>query len=52
VDPVTSNLNRVFLADKSSLPYRLALDMLLGGDPGCTNFLDAYREGELEPAAR
>lgn len=52
VDPVTTNLNRVFVADKSSRPYRLALDMLRGGDPGCTNFLDAYREGELEAAAR
>jgi 5-methyltetrahydrofolate--homocysteine methyltransferase len=48
VDPVTSNLNRVFLADKSSRPYRLALEMLLGNDPGCMNYLDAYREGELE----
>ena len=52
VDPVTSNLNRVFVADKNSRPYQLALEMLLGGDPGCTNYLDAYREGELEPAAR
>jgi 5-methyltetrahydrofolate--homocysteine methyltransferase len=48
VDPVTSNLNRVFLADRSSRPYQLALAMLLGNDPGCTNYLDAYREGELE----
>jgi 5-methyltetrahydrofolate--homocysteine methyltransferase len=48
VDPVTSNLNRVFLADKSSRGYRLALEMLLGNDPGCANYLDAYREGELE----
>ena len=48
VDPVTSNLHRVFLADKTSRPYELACDMLLGRDPGCTNYLDAYREGELE----
>jgi len=48
VDPVASSLNRVFLADKSSRPYRLALEMLLGHDPGCMNYLDAYREGELE----
>jgi len=26
--------------------------MLLGHDPGCANFLDAYRQGELELAAR
>ena len=49
VDPVTSDLNRVFGADKSSRPYRLALEMLLGNDPGCVNYLEAYREGELEP---
>ena len=48
VDPVTSNLNRVFVGDKSSRPYQLAREMLLGRDPGCTNYLDAYREGELE----
>jgi len=30
----------------------LALDMLLGHDPGCANFLDAYRQGELELVAR
>jgi 5-methyltetrahydrofolate--homocysteine methyltransferase len=52
VDPVTSNLNRVFVADKGSRPYQLAQEMLLGGDPGCTNYLEAYREGELEPVPR
>jgi 5-methyltetrahydrofolate--homocysteine methyltransferase len=50
VDPVASNLNRIFLADKESARYRLALDVLLGRDPGCTNYLEAYREGDLEPA--
>jgi len=39
-------------AYKESEPYRVALDMLLGHDPGCANFLDAYRQGELELAAR
>lgn len=51
VDPVGSNLNRIFLADKQSRPYQLALDVLLGRDPGCVNYLEAYREGELEPVA-
>jgi 5-methyltetrahydrofolate--homocysteine methyltransferase len=51
VDPVSSNLNRIFLADKTSQPYQLALDMLLGRDPGCVNYLQAFREGDLEPAA-
>jgi 5-methyltetrahydrofolate--homocysteine methyltransferase len=48
VDPVTSNLNRIFAGDKSSRGYRLALEMLLGNDPGCSNYLEAYREGGLE----
>lgn len=50
VDPVASNLNRIFLADKQSRSYQLVLDMLLGRDPGCTNYLEAYRDGELELA--
>jgi len=48
VDPVASDLNRVFLADRNSRPYQLALDMLLGRDPSCVNYLDAYREGGLQ----
>jgi len=51
VDPVASNLNRIFTADKTSRPYQLALDMLMGRDPGCMNYLGAYRDGELELAA-
>jgi len=51
VDPVASNLNRVFLAGKQSAPYQLTQEMLLGRDPGCVNFLRAYREGELELTA-
>ncbi len=50
VDPVTTNLNRIFLADTQSRPYQLALDVLLGRDPGCVNYLEAYRDGELELA--
>jgi len=50
VDPVASNLSRIFQADTGSHPYQLALDMLLGHDPGCMNYLTAYREGELELA--
>jgi cobalamin-dependent methionine synthase I len=51
VDPVASNLNRIFTADRTSQSYQLALDMLLGRDPGCVRYLDAYRDGELEAAA-
>ena len=50
VDPVTSNLNRIFRTNFQSHPCELALDMLVGRDPGCMNFLAAHREGELELA--
>lgn len=50
VDPVASSLNHVFTADHTPRPYQLALDMLLGRDPGCANYLEAYRDGELEAA--
>ena len=51
VDSVANDLNRVFAADKTSRPYQLALDMLLGLDRNCKNFLRAYRKGELEAVA-
>ena len=50
VDPVANDMRRVFLADKSSLPYQLAQEMLLGRDRNCKNYLRAYRKGELEPS--
>ena len=52
VDPVATNLSRVFVADKESRAYQLAQDMLLGRDPGCVSYLLAYREGELEGCLR
>jgi 5-methyltetrahydrofolate--homocysteine methyltransferase len=51
VDPVANDLNRVFAADKTSKPYQLAQEMLLGRDRNCKNYLRAYRKGELEPVA-
>jgi cobalamin-dependent methionine synthase I len=51
VDPVANDLNSVFLADRSSRPYQLAEDMLLGRDRNCKNFLRAYRKGELAASA-
>ncbi len=47
VDPVANDLTRVFVADKESPRYQLALDMLMGRDRNCKNFLRAYRKGEL-----
>ena len=51
VDSVANNLNAIFAADKSSKPYQLTRDMLLGLDRNCKTFLRAYRKGELEPVA-
>jgi 5-methyltetrahydrofolate corrinoid/iron sulfur protein methyltransferase len=49
VDSVANDLNRIFIADKTSAPYQLTRDMLLGLDRNCKSFLRAYRKGELEP---
>jgi cobalamin-dependent methionine synthase I len=51
VDSVANNLNQIFKADKTSKPYQLARDMLLGLDRNCKNFLRAYRKGELQSVA-
>jgi hypothetical protein len=47
VDPVASDLARVFGRDHSSRPYKLATDLLTGADPYGMEFLEAYRAGEL-----
>jgi 5-methyltetrahydrofolate corrinoid/iron sulfur protein methyltransferase len=50
IDPVASDLERVFAQDRESEPYRLAADLLLGRDPYGGEYLVAYRQGRLEPA--
>ncbi|MBL8227031.1 MAG: dihydropteroate synthase [Bryobacterales bacterium] len=47
VDPVANNFHQLFLADKTTRPYQLAVDMLLGRDRNCKAYLRAYRKGEL-----
>jgi 5-methyltetrahydrofolate--homocysteine methyltransferase len=47
IDPVASDLPRVFGADRDSEPYRLAADMLLGRDPFGGAYVLAFREGRL-----
>lgn len=49
IDPVTSDPRKILSMDQRSKPYKLAEDMLLGRDEYCTNFIKAYRKGELEP---
>ena len=47
IDPVASDLPRVFGADRDSEPYRLAADMLLGRDPFGGEYVAAFRAGRL-----
>jgi hypothetical protein len=50
IDPVASDLGRVFAADRDAAPYRLAADLLLGRDPFGGSYVAAFRAGELAPA--
>jgi 5-methyltetrahydrofolate--homocysteine methyltransferase len=47
IDPVASDLARVFAADRGTEAYRLAADMLLGRDPFGGEYVLAFREGHL-----
>jgi cobalamin-dependent methionine synthase I len=47
VDPVASDLGRVFGADRSAEGYRLASDLLLGRDPYGAEYVAAFRAGRL-----
>lgn len=48
VDPVASDLARVFAADRESASYRLAADLLLARDPYGAEYVGAFRAGRLE----
>ena len=48
VDPVASPPAKTFAADRDSLAYRLAQDLLEGRDEHCRNYIGAWRKGELE----
>jgi 5-methyltetrahydrofolate--homocysteine methyltransferase len=47
VDPVASDLGRVFLASRAAEGYRLASDLLLGRDPFGGAYMAAFRAGRL-----
>ena len=49
IDPVASDLARVFASDRDSEPYRLAADLLLGRDPFGGEYVAAFRAGRLSP---
>ncbi len=47
IDPVTSRPDKVFALDRSSRPYQLAEDVLMGRDEHCAGYIRAWRKGEL-----
>jgi len=51
IDPVSSDLGRVFGQDRASEPYRLAADLLLGHDPYGGAYIAAFRAGRLSVEA-
>jgi hypothetical protein len=47
IDPVASDLKRIFVRDRGSRSYRLAAGLLTGADPYGMDFIEAFRAGEL-----
>jgi len=47
IDPVASDLARVFAADRATEGYQLAADMLLGRDPFGGEYVAAFRDGRI-----
>lgn len=47
LDPIASDLGRVFAQDRDAEPYRLAADLLLGRDPFGAEYVAAFRAGRL-----
>jgi hypothetical protein len=50
IDPVASDLSRVFATDRSTDAYRLAADLLEGRDPFGGEYVTAFRAGRLAVA--
>jgi hypothetical protein len=50
LDPVAVQLDRVTAMSRSSLPFRLASEVILGKDPYAARYLAAYRAGLLTPS--
>ena len=48
IDPVQSDMRRVFELDINSEPVKLARDMLEGRDDYCVNYIQAWRDGRLK----
>ncbi len=48
IDPVMNPPDTVFALDKTTEPYQLAQDTLLGRDEMCMNYIMAWRKGRLD----
>ena len=48
IDPIPTSIQKIMDIDTDSEPVRLALDMLLGNDDYCLNFIQAFRDGRLD----
>jgi 5-methyltetrahydrofolate--homocysteine methyltransferase len=51
IDPIANDIRRLETLDRSSRPFRLALDVLSGADEHCRAYIRASRAGELEHVA-
>ena len=49
IDPVASDLDRIFAADREAEPWRLAADLLADRDPFGAAYVAAFRAGRLGP---
>ena len=47
IDPLQSKMSAVFNLDTESEPVKLAIDMLMGHDDFCMNYIQAFRDGRL-----
>ena len=48
IDPIQTKIGAVLDLDTESEPVKLAMDMLLGRDEFCVNYLQAWRDGRLK----
>ena len=47
IDPLHLDIDRILSLDMESKPVRFALEMLMGHDDFCMNYIGAFRAGEL-----
>ena len=50
IDPTVVNVPRALVADRTTRPFQLALDVFTGVDENCRAYMKAYRAGELTPS--